>query len=92
MKSDRTYWFATKRFGIGYSPSSWQGWALVAVYGVLMLRVPRLLHHDSHARVVTMIALTVVFLGVAFRRPKPPGHSALWRPFGHKDNTSHHMP
>lgn len=70
MKSDRTYWFAPKRFGIGYSPSSWQGWALVAVYGVLMLGVPRLLHDDSHARVVTMTALTVVFLGVAFWKTK----------------------
>lgn len=70
MKSDRTYWFAPKRLGIGYSPSSWQGWALIGAYGVLMIAVPRLLRDDGNARVVTMITLTIAFLVVAFSKTK----------------------
>lgn len=70
MKSDRTYWFAPKRFGIGYSPSSWQGWALIVVYGALMLAVPRLLHDDGNVRAGTMVVLTIVFLVLAFSKTK----------------------
>ncbi|WP_130620078.1 hypothetical protein [Dyella amyloliquefaciens] len=70
MKSDRTYWFAPKRFGFGYSPSSWQGWALVAAYGVLMIAMPRFLHDDANVRAGTMVVLTIVFLVVAFSKTR----------------------
>lgn len=68
MKSDRTYWFAPKRLGIGYSPSTWQGWALVAVYGALMFSVPRFLRADGNARIGAMIGLTIAFLALAFSK------------------------
>lgn len=68
MKPARTYWFAPKRFGIGYSPASWQGWALLAIYAASMIAMPRLLPEGGHIRVVTMAALTVGFLIIAFSK------------------------
>jgi hypothetical protein len=29
-------WFRPKRYGLGLTPSSWQGWALTAAYVVLV--------------------------------------------------------
>jgi hypothetical protein len=66
MKSARTYWFAPKRFGIGYGPSTWQGWLLIVGYGVLMLVVPRLLGDAGELRIGVTIALTAAFLILAF--------------------------
>lgn len=68
MKPARTYWFAPKRFGIGYGPATWQGWTLLAVYAALMLAVPKLLHEDGHVRMGTMATLTIAFLVVAFSK------------------------
>ena len=36
--NDRKYWFKRKRYGWGWTPVTWQGWALVAgVIGVALL-------------------------------------------------------
>jgi hypothetical protein len=70
MKPARTYWFAPKRFGIGYSPASWQGWALLAIYVALMIAMPQLLPEGGHFRIVIMIALTIGFLIIAFSKTR----------------------
>jgi hypothetical protein len=68
MKPARTYWFAPKRLGIGYAPSSWQGWALLAAYASLMFAAPKLLPEGGHSRIATMVALTTIFLITAFSK------------------------
>jgi hypothetical protein len=31
-----TYWFKPKRFGYGTTPSTWEGWAVTAAYGLII--------------------------------------------------------
>jgi len=68
MTKERSYWFGRKRFGWGISPTSWQGWASVAVYGALMIATAKFGFLTVHPvwEVVLRLVLTVVFLGVMF--------------------------
>lgn len=67
MKAVRTYWFGRKRLGIGYGPRTWQGWATVLVYGVLMASVPKAVATGDHAFYVgSMVGITIAFLAVFF--------------------------
>lgn len=65
MKTDRTYWFGRKRVGLGYGPRTWQGWAALLIYGVLMISVPRAIATGNHVlHVGSMLGLTIAFLAV----------------------------
>ncbi|MES2995023.1 MAG: hypothetical protein V4681_03265 [Patescibacteria group bacterium] len=35
MRTKRKLWFRAKRFGWGWYPSSWQGWAVTALFSLL---------------------------------------------------------
>ena len=68
MKDDKP-WFAPKRFGYGAGlPIAWQGWALLAVYTLVMLAPAPVLEWDpviglGFAIVVWLLAtLAVVFI------------------------------
>lgn len=38
MKTDKQYWFKRRRYGWGWFPASWQGWAVFTVFiGVLVV-------------------------------------------------------
>jgi len=36
MKSNK-YWFKPKRFGYGAEPTTWEGWALIAVFVIFVI-------------------------------------------------------
>lgn len=64
MKTARAYWFGRKRFGFGFGPRTWQGWAATLVYVALMLMLARIFsaNGDHTLRIIGMIVLTVAFL------------------------------
>ncbi|QNK02151.1 hypothetical protein [Dyella telluris] len=64
MKTDKTYWFGPKRVGIGFGPRSWQGWAAIGLYALLMMVLPDVMgaQLDHRVRVASMVGLTVAFL------------------------------
>lgn len=33
-QEDRKLWFGNKKYGYGWVPSSWQGWASIGVWGI----------------------------------------------------------
>ncbi|WP_413626015.1 hypothetical protein [Luteibacter sp. Lutesp34] len=41
MTKERSYWFGRRRIGWGIGPTSWQGWATIAVYCALLIFVAR---------------------------------------------------
>lgn len=66
MKASTTYWFGRKRFGWGFGPRTWQGWAVTLVYVVLMV-VSKVLARGGHVlHVAILIGLSVGFLVVLF--------------------------
>lgn len=68
------YWFKPKRYGLGAAPSSWQGWALTATYVAIVAALGIWFSAEegevaarAPAFIVITLALTVVFVGIAWR-------------------------
>ena len=69
------YWFRPHRFGLGASPKTWEGWALLGAYAAALLILA--LATDSPLQagadkplgfVVAALALTAVFLCICWRK------------------------
>jgi len=66
------YWFYVKSFGWGWGlPAKWQGWAVFAIYAVLLFG-SRYLFLTSRYRILSMIVITVLLVAVvAWKGEKP---------------------
>ena len=65
-----TAWFGPKRCGWGWSPASWQGWAITLAFGVLGQLAKSL---PPRRRAVATVALVAAFFGVIALTGDPPG-------------------
>jgi hypothetical protein len=69
--SDDPEWFTSKRYGFGATPSSWQGWALLTGYVVLIsitgLLIPSITWW-GYASILVM--LTAVFIMIIARKTR----------------------
>jgi hypothetical protein len=57
------YWFRAKRYGWGWTPATWQGWALLAVWAVVFTA---LVAGCAAAAEASMSALFIVLLVLTF--------------------------
>ena len=57
---DEGAWFVPKRYGVGASPATWQGWLATAVYAALLAAALRFLPNIS-SKAATGIGLTSIF-------------------------------
>jgi ABC-2 type transport system ATP-binding protein len=68
-------WFVRRRYGVGYRPLAWQGWAIVGVLVAAAIVVLAVVH-ASTARIVIVLALVGVYTAVGWRlsgkRPDEP--------------------
>lgn len=64
----RRPWFGPKRLGWGWSPASWQGWAVTAGFVVVVVVAMRITHRSAAG-----IAALAVFLLICFLTGEPPG-------------------
>lgn len=74
------YWFKPKRYGLGASPTSWEGWAVTAVY-VAAIAALALRFGDEHGQhsvafIAIGTALTIVFVGICWAKTEGGWH---WR-------------
>jgi hypothetical protein len=61
------YWFKPKRIGYGATPSTWEGWALIAAYSLLLWAGAAVIvtQRSSTATVLTVgSALVIVTIGL----------------------------
>jgi hypothetical protein len=67
-------WFGPRRFGWGWTPYSWHGWVVTAVFlaGIILGEV--FLHGTLKLGVV--IALFVLYLAICVFTGERPGHRA----------------
>src|SRR6202035_1807731 len=64
-------WFVRRRYGVGYRPLAWQGWAIGGVLvgaAIVVLAVV----HPSTARIVIVVALVAVYTAVGWRLSGEP--------------------
>jgi len=48
-------WFKAKKYGLGWTPSSWQGWSILFVYCLLVVLLFMDSDQDSHSASDTLI-------------------------------------
>lgn len=78
MQAERRYWFRARRYGYGWTPSAWQGWAVVAVWialvTVLAIAAPAAAG-DAPLFALTIsagLAVTVALAVVCWKTGEPP--------------------
>ncbi len=68
------YWFKPRRYGIGATPTSWEGWAITAAYVVAVVALAAWFQAHAHAHVWILLAvlawLTGVLIFVSWKRTK----------------------
>jgi hypothetical protein len=74
MPPERTYWFPARRYGWGWGPpTSWQGWAVVICYFVLVaLGMVLPFWIDWDAFVGYLLIVTALLVAVCWLKGEPP--------------------
>jgi len=78
MPKTKTYWFPAKRYGWGWGlPAVWQGWAVIAAFGLLIVAgaltiLPR---HGQALFTAYSLVLCLALVGVCWMT----GESPRWR-------------
>jgi hypothetical protein len=86
------YWFRRKIWGWGWTPATWQGWAILGVYIVALAGFALTLDERSTSRevlftfVLPMVLLTATLIRIAYKTGEPP----KWQ-WGIPDDTKEEM-
>lgn len=59
-------WFVRRRFGVGYRPLAWQGWAIAGALVAATVVVVAVVH-ASTARIAILVAMVAVYTAVGWR-------------------------
>lgn len=71
-------WFKRKRYGWGWTPSTWQGWLVTLVYIVLVVASALTLDENSPPREIIftfalpLVLLTITFIRIAYKKGEKP--------------------
>ena len=68
----KTAWFGPKRWGWGWSPASWQGWAVTIGFSIAG-QIVKQLGLSPKRRLVAMLVLVAGFFGVIALTGDAPG-------------------
>lgn len=80
-------WFKRKRYGWGWTPSTWEGWAVIVGYIVLVALFGATIDRDSAPMEVfatfalPVVLLTLTLIRICYRKGEPP----RWQ-WGNEDN------
>jgi len=72
------YWFRRKVFGWGWTPATWQGWLVTAVFVALLLAFALTIDENSSGREIVftfllpIVLLTVAMIRIAYRKGEKP--------------------
>ncbi|WP_338691519.1 hypothetical protein V5279_34650 [Bradyrhizobium sp. 26S5] len=74
MQHDSNYWFPAKRYGWGWGPPvSWQGWAVVAGFVILIaVGAAMIIPHSHTGFIAYVLGLSVLLTGVCWWKGEPP--------------------
>ena len=72
------YWFRRKLFGWGWTPATWQGWALTAGFVAIVVALGLTLDENATDReaafmlLLPIAILTAIFIRIAYKTGEPP--------------------
>lgn len=72
------YWFKAKLYGWGWTPVTWQGWAVIGAYIALLVLFALTIDDDSAPREVVFTfllpaaILTALLFRICYKKGEPP--------------------
>ncbi len=78
MNNPQKLWFKRKIYGWGWTPSTWEGWAVLIIYLILMLLLGSTIDENSSRREVAFmfiipgVILTTTLLRICYKRGEMP--------------------
>ena len=65
-------WFRRKLYGWGWTPVSWEGWLVIAVYiGLLIFGVSKM-DHEGTKNITVILLLTAGLIYICYRKGEKP--------------------
>ncbi|MFA6486231.1 MAG: hypothetical protein WCT40_02590 [Candidatus Magasanikbacteria bacterium] len=77
-------WFKAKKYGYGWSPSTWQGWLVVAVYLIILISLIYIFETNIEKYLVFYLISVFISTGLLIYISYKKGEPARWR-WGKKD-------
>lgn len=75
----KNLWFKAKTYGWGWTPATWEGWVVVAVYVGLVVALVRRIEEGVHSARETIlevtlpiIVLTTILIAISYWKGEPP--------------------
>ncbi len=74
----RKVWFKRKLYGWGWTPATWQGWLVTAIFAGIIFWLGRSFDSESSIResfmtfFIPLIFLTILFIYIAYRTGEKP--------------------
>jgi hypothetical protein len=79
-------WFKNKTYGFGWTPASWEGWLLLAIYVFFIIgSVEKLARKGAFGNIVWIAFVTVLFLWITGEHGERP----KWSWGSKKENRKH---
>lgn len=72
------YWFKRKLYGWGWTPATWQGWLITALYVLLIILFALTIDENSSGKevmftfVLPFLFLTITFFRIAYKKGQKP--------------------
>ena len=75
------YWFKAKLYGWGWTPVTWQGWLVIAIYIIAIIFFALTLDENSPPREIafTFILPVAILTGLLFRICYKTGEKPRWQ-------------
>ncbi len=68
----KKHWFVRKRYGWGWTPATWEGWMVLAIWGALFYWSMRGVDHEGWKNIAVGMLFTVVLILVCFKTGEKP--------------------
>ena len=90
-ENPKKYWFAKKTYGWGWTPVTWQGWATVVIYVLLVTLFSFMINEEASnlenelifKSLIPIAVLTALLIYISYKKGEKPG----WQ-WGKKDSSN----
>jgi len=69
--TEKEYWFKRRRYGFGWTPACWQGWAVVIVFLIIFVVGKKMFDDNLIYSIFMATAIISLVIASLYKGPKP---------------------